>query len=127
MRMSSPTQLRGSEPMRLLLALLACVALGAPAAAQTQIRIVDALPPYLLSARLLDNGHFSITTRYTGEPKTLIYQEDGSGGPINYTSHIHFKVDDVIFQLPFELNPVTRDVPPEHPLQITQLYRDTVR
>jgi hypothetical protein len=102
--------------------LLAAVA----ASAQTRLSIVDALPPYLLSARLLDNGHFSITTRYAGAPKTLIYQDDGSGGPVNYTSHIHFKVDDVVFQLPYELDPVTRDAPPEHPLSITRLYRDTV-
>jgi len=116
--------------MKRTLALLTLVAtalvVAAPLAAQTRLSIVDALPPYLLSARLLDNGHFSITTKYTGEPKTLIYQEDGSGGPINYTSHVHFKVDDVIFQLPFELNPATREAPPEHPLTITALFRDTV-
>lgn len=112
--------------MKTFLTLLMMLAGALGATAQNRLSITDALPPYLLSARLLDNGHFSITTRYTGEPKTLIYQEDGSGGPINYTSHVHFKVDDVIFQLPFEMNPVTRDVPPENPLEITQLFRDTV-
>lgn len=115
------------KKLQILLATLATLIVPASQlAAQSRLAIVDALPPYLLTARLLDNGHFSITTRYTGEPKTLIYQEDGSGGPINYTSHVHFKVDDVIFQLPFELNPITRDVPPENPLAITRLYRDTV-
>lgn len=95
--------------------------------AQGRLSIVKVLSPYDLTATLLSNGHFSITTEYTGEVKTLIYQEDGSGGrPVNYTSHVHFKVDDVIFQLPYELNPITRDVPPQNPLTITRLYRDTV-
>lgn len=95
--------------------------------AQQSLSIVDALPPYDLTATLLANGHFSISTRYTGESKTLVYREDGTGGrPVNYTSHIHFKVDDVIFQLPYELNPVTREAPPQNPMTITQLFRDTL-
>lgn len=95
--------------------------------AQQSLSIVDALPPYDLTATLLGNGHFSISTRYTGESKTLVYREDGTGGrPVNYTSHIHFKVDDVLFQLPYELNPVTRETPPEHPMTITELFRDSV-
>lgn len=94
--------------------------------AQQSIRIADALPPYSLTATLLGNGHFSVSTRYTGPSKTLIYKEDGTGNrPVNYTSHIHFKVDDIIFQLPYELNPTTRTAPPEHPLKITELFRDT--
>lgn len=95
--------------------------------AQQSLSIVDALPPYDLTATLLGNGHFSISTRYTGESKTLVYREDGTGGrPVNYTSHVHFKVDDVLFQLPYELNPVTRENPPEHPMKITELFRDSV-
>lgn len=94
--------------------------------AQQTLRITDALPPYSLTATLLGNGHFSVSTRYTGESKTLIYREDGTGNrPVNYTSHVHFKVDDVVFQLPYELNPITRTTPPEHPLSITELFRDT--
>lgn len=95
--------------------------------AQQSLSIVDALPPYDLTATLLANGHFSVSTQYTGESKTLIYREDGTGSrPVNYTSHVHFKVDNVVFQLPYELNPATREAPPEHPLTITQLFRDTV-
>mgnify|MGYP000518914843 CR=1 FL=1 len=98
-----------------------------PGSAQSSLSIVDVLAPYDLSATLLSNGHFSITTRYTGEVKTLIYQEDGSGGrPVNYTSHIHFKVDDVIFQLPYEIDPVTRQSPPQNPLDVIGIFRDTV-
>ncbi len=95
--------------------------------AQSRLSIDKVLSPYDLSATLLSNGHFSITTEYTGEVKTLIYQEDGSGGrPVNYTSHVHFKVDDVIFQLPYELNPITRQSPPQNPLVVEQIYRDTL-
>jgi hypothetical protein len=100
---------------------------AARVASQTSLSIVDALPPYDLTAQLLANGHFSLSTRYTGTSKLIIYREDGSSNrPINYTSHVHFKVDDVIFQLPFEENPLTRQVPPDHPLTVTQLYRDTL-
>lgn len=100
---------------------------GSPLAAQSSLSIARALPPYDLTALLLANGHFSVSTRYTGEDKTLIYQEDGSGGrPVNYTSHIHFKVDDVIFHLPYELDPVTRETPPPNPVKVTGLFRDTL-
>ncbi len=113
--------------IRAILPLLLAVAAATGLRAQGDLVINDVLPPYHLSASLLANGHFSITTRYTGSPKMLVYQEDGSANkPVNYTSHIHFKVDDVLFALPFELNPGTREAPPEHPLQITRLYRDTV-
>lgn len=95
--------------------------------AQSSLSILDVLQPYDLSAILLSNGHFSVTTGYTGEDKTLIYQEDGSGGrPVNYTSHVHFKVDDILFQLPYELNPITRQSPPDNPLEVTGIRRDTI-
>ncbi|MBC8144781.1 MAG: hypothetical protein H7X80_04290, partial [bacterium] len=107
--------------------LLVFLLFALPLTAQTFLSLVDVLSPYRLSATLLNNGHFSISTMYTGVPKTLVYQESGSGGrPVNYTSHIHFKVDNVIFQLPYELNPITRDIPPQNPLTVTQLFRDTV-
>lgn len=110
-----------------LLLAVALLAAALPARAQTALSIVDVLPPYRLSATLLANGHFSISTLYTDSVKTLVYQEDGTGNrPVNYTSHIHFKVDDVIFQLPFELNPVTRESPPEHALKMDGLFRDTL-
>jgi len=112
---------------RLSILLLALTLPAMSASGQSALSIVDVLSPYDLTATLLANGHFSITTKYTGEPKTLIYQEDGSGGrPVNYTSHVHFKVDDVIFQLPYELNPITREAPPEHPLVVERIFRDTV-
>lgn len=111
----------------LLLLVAIIVSCAGSVSAQPFLKLVDVLPPYKLSATLLDNGHFSISTMYTDSAKTLVYQEDGSGGrPVNYTSHIHFKVDNVVFQLPYELNPATRDLPPLNPLTITQLYRDTV-
>lgn len=95
---------------------------------QTMLDLVDQLPPYLLSAKLLNNGHFSITTNYTGTSKTLIYREDGSGNrPVNYTSHIHVKVDDVVYQLPFEVDRTTDLPPPPNPLKVLRLYRDTVQ
>ena len=95
--------------------------------AQTRLELIDQLPPYLLNATLLNNGHFSITTNYTSETKTIIYREDGSGNrPVNYTSHVHIKVDDIIFQMPFENDPNTDLPPPPNPLKITKLYRDTV-
>lgn len=101
--------------------------LGTSLYGQSSLSISDVLPPYDLTATLLSNGHFSVTTKYTGEDKTLIYQEDGSGGrPVNYTSHIHFKVDDIIFQLPYELDPTTRQSPPANPLNVTRTFRDTV-
>ncbi|NQW29768.1 MAG: choice-of-anchor D domain-containing protein [Ignavibacteria bacterium] len=98
------------------------------AIAQTQLQLVDQLPPYNLTATLLNNGHFSVSTTYTGTSKTVIYSEDGSGNrPINYTSHIHVKVDNIVFQLPYELNPTTDAPPPPNPLKILRLFRDTVQ
>lgn len=80
-----------------------------------------------MSASLLSNGHFSVSTRYTGTSKTLIYKEDGTGNrPVNYTSHIHIKVDNTLFQLPFEVNPVTDFPPPLNPMTILGLFRDTI-
>jgi hypothetical protein len=107
--------------------LVAFVASVLPLRAQQSLTIVDALPPYNLTANLLSNGHFSLSTTYTGTSKSIIYREDGTGNrPVNFTSHIHFKVDDVVFQLPFELNPATRENPPENPVKITQLFRDSL-
>ena len=115
------------QTIRPLLSLALFLLVSGGLAAQSTLSIVDVLPPYNLSATLLSNGHFSVTTTYTGEVKTLIYQEDGSGGrPVNYTSHVHIKVDDIIFQLPYELNPVTRQTPPANPLTVENIYRDTV-
>jgi len=95
--------------------------------AQTSLSINDALPPYKLSALLLGNGHFAISTKYLGPSKTLIYQEDGTGNrPVNYTSHVHVKIDDVVFQLPFETDTVTQTAPPPNPMKILNLFRDTV-
>ena len=114
--------------MRLLAAIGALCLIGfGSMVSQTSLELVDQLPPYLLSARLLNNGHFSITTNYTSTTKTLIYREDGTGNrPVNYTSHIHVKVDDVVFQLPFESNPGTDLPPPPNPLKVLHLFRDTV-
>jgi hypothetical protein len=110
-----------------MVAVLLMIWMSVSAFAQTTLSIVDALPPYDLTATLLNNGHFSLSTKYTDTSKTIIYREDGSGNrPVNYTSHIHFKVDDVVFQLPYEQNPVTRTSPPDNPLKITQLFRDTL-
>lgn len=103
------------------------IALCSAASAQTSLDLIDKLPPYLMSAVLLNNGHFSVSTKYTGTSKTLIYKEDGTGNrPVNYTSHIHIKVDNTLFQLPFEVNPATDFPPPVNPLKILQLFRDTV-
>lgn len=91
------------------------------------LSIVDAVPPYKLTPTLLSNGHFSISTNYTSQSKTLIYREDGSGGrPVNYTSHFHVKVDDVVFQLGYEPDTATRVAPPAHPIKVEQIYRDTL-
>ncbi len=125
--MRPTTTMVSMNKLVLFVALMACVLVPLSAVAQQSLSILDALPPYDLTATLLANGHFSVSTEYTGEPKTLIYREDGTGGrPVNYTSHVHFKVDDIVFQLPYELNPVTRETPPDNPLTITQLFRDTV-
>ncbi|HLP27832.1 MAG TPA: hypothetical protein VK147_04265, partial [Candidatus Didemnitutus sp.] len=96
-------------------------------AAQTSLTLTDQLPPYLLSAVLLNNGHFAVSTGYTGTPKTIIYREDGTGNrPVNYTSHIHVRVDNVLFQLPFESDLTTDAPPPPNPLRLMRLFRDTV-
>lgn len=95
--------------------------------AQSSLSLTDQLPPYLLSAVLLNNGHFAISTGYTGTPKTLIYREDGTGNrPVNYTSHIHVRVDNVLFQLPFESDLTTDAPPPPNPLRLMRMFRDTV-
>ncbi len=113
---------------RSILAVFCCfLAFISSAHAQTSLDLTDKLPPYLMSALLLNNGHFSVSTRYTGTSKTLIYKEDGTGNrPVNYTSHIHIKVDNTLFQLPFEVNPATDFPPPVNPMRILGLFRDTV-
>jgi len=114
-------------PKTMLIVMGILLALLTTATAQTSLDLTDKLPPYLMSASLLNNGHFSVSTRYTGTSKTLIYKEDGTGNrPVNYTSHIHIKVDNTLFQLPFEVNPATDFPPPVNPLKILQLFRDTV-
>jgi len=121
---SPPAPLIRMRGVYLLLVAALCLC---TAQAQTSLDLVDKLPPYLMSAQLLNNGHFSISTQYTGTPKTLIYKEDGTGNrPVNYTSHIHIKVDNTLFQLPFEVNPATDFPPPVNPLKIIALFRDTV-
>ncbi|MCO6465988.1 MAG: choice-of-anchor D domain-containing protein [Bradyrhizobiaceae bacterium] len=98
-----------------------------PVQGQTALDLVDQMPPYLLSAKILNNGHFSITTNYTGTSKTLIYREDGTGNrPVNYTSHIHVKVDDVVYQMPYEVDRTTDLPPPPNPMKVLYLFRDTV-
>jgi hypothetical protein len=95
--------------------------------AQQSLELVDKLPPYRLSATLLNNGHFSVATNYTGTLKQLIYREDGTGNrPINYTSHIHIKIDNDVYQLPFEINQATDQPPPPRALTIRRLFPDTV-
>lgn len=102
---------------------LACI----PASAQSSLSIVDALPPYLLSCRFTNNGHFSISTKYTGTPTTIIYREDGTGNrPVNYTSHVHLYVDGVVYQMAYEEDTTTRTAPPPHPLAVKRMYPDTV-
>jgi hypothetical protein len=98
------------------------------ASSQSSLSIVDALAPYKLNPILLANGHFSITTNYyPDKTRGIIYQEDGSSGrPVNYTSHYHLRVDDVVYQLPYEEDTATRTAPPPHPIKVTQLYRDTI-
>lgn len=102
------------------------VVLTIAAPAQSSLSIVDALPPYLLSAFLLNNGHFSITTAYTGTSKPLIYREDGTGNrPVNYTSHVHIKVDNTVYKMPYELDETT-GLPPTNQISVLRLFRDTV-
>ncbi|MBK6292849.1 MAG: hypothetical protein IPF59_14070 [Ignavibacteria bacterium] len=74
--------------------------------AQTSLTLTDQLPPYLLSAVLLNNGHFAVSTGHTGTPKTIIYREDGTGNrPVNYTSHIHVRL--TTSSSSFRLNPIS--------------------
>ncbi len=96
--------------------------------AQTSLTIVDALPPYALNPVLLSNGHFSISTNYTAPVnKSLIYKEDGtSGRPVNYTSHFHIRIDDIVYQLQYELDTATLVSPPPHPIITQRIFRDTV-
>ena len=102
-------------------------ALSASVVAQTSLSLTDQLPPYLMSAVLLNNGHFAVSTAYTGQPKTVTYREDGTGKrPVNYTSHIHIRVDSVLFQLPFEVDLVADVPPPPNPLRLIRMFRDTV-
>ncbi len=107
-----------------LIAALACAA--AVGTAQTSLSIVDALPPYRLSAILQGNGHFSVATSYTGEPKPLIYREDGTGNrPVNFTSHLHIRVDGVVYKMPYEVDETT-GLPPANQIAVRGLFRDTV-
>lgn len=115
--------------MRTLRSIITCaiaLTMSVPLMAQSSLSIVDALPPYLLSAFLLNNGHFSITTAYTGVSKPLIYREDGTGNrPVNYTSHVHIKVDNTVYKMPYELDETTGQ-PPTNQMQVQRLFRDTV-
>lgn len=98
--------------------------------AQQELKLEDMLPPYLLDAVVLKNGHFYINTSYldpTIDPKSLIYNEDGNGiTPPNFTSHVHLMIDSIIFQLPFEDNPNTEMPPPQNSLTVSRLFRDTL-
>ncbi len=84
---------------------------------------------YKFTAGLLKNGHFFINTKYAADTTNqLIYREDNTGlKPINYTSFVHFKIDNYIFQLPFENNPATQFPPPENQIIVTGLFRDTIQ
>lgn len=95
---------------------------------QQEISLNDVVPPYKFTARLLSNGHFYITTKYIGDTsKPIIYFEQESDiRPVNYTSHIHFRINGKIFQLPFEQNPATQLPPPENTLIVQRLFRDTL-
>ncbi len=97
---------------------------------QQELELRDVLPPYLFDAVVLKNGHFYINTSYLdpdADPKSLIYHEDDGGiTPPNFTSHVHLMIDSIIFQLPFEENPATEMPPPENPLTVSKLFRDTL-
>ncbi len=97
---------------------------------QQSLELVNVFPStYKFTAGLLRNGHFYINTKYIGDTtKQLIYREANTGiTPINYTSHVHFKIDNIVFQLPFESDTVTQLPPPPNQLQITSLFRDSVQ
>ncbi len=98
--------------------------------AQQELKLEDMLPPYLLDAVILKNGHFYAKTSYlnpSDDPKSLIYSEDGGGiTPPNFTSHVHLMIDGIIFQLPFEENPTTEMPPPQNSLTVSRLFRDTL-
>lgn len=122
-----PTSRRFVRTVGCLMSAIVVMLAGVAVQAQPSLDLTDKLPPYLMSALLLNNGHFSVSTRYTGEAKTLIYKEDGTGGrPVNYTSHMHIKVDETVFQLPFEVDPTTDFPPPRNPMRVMELFRDTV-
>ena len=102
------------------------VALSISAVAQSSLSLDDQLPPYRLSAFLLSNGHFAVSTAYTGTLKPLIYREDGSGNrPVNYTSHLHVKVDGVVYKMGYEVDEAT-GAPPPNMIRVLGLFRDTV-
>ncbi len=123
-----PRRVQRGVARSIWLILATCFLLSTAVYAQTKLDLVDQLPPFLLSAQILSNGHFSITTNYTGTNKTLIYREDGTGNrPVNYTSHLHVNVDGVVFQLPFEVDRTTDFPPPPNPLTVLRLFRDTVQ
>lgn len=98
--------------------------------AQQELKLDDMLPPYLLDAVVLKNGHFYINSSYldpTDDPKSLVYNEDDNGiTPPNFTSHVHLMIDSIIFQLPFEEDPNTEMPPPQNPLTVSRLFRDTL-
>lgn len=110
--------------------ILALIIVPSMLPAQQELKLEDMLPPYLLDAVVLKNGHFYINTSYldpTDDPKSLIYNEDGNGiTPPNFTSHVHLMIDNIIFQLPFEDDPSTEMPPPQNPLTVSRLFRDTL-
>lgn len=97
---------------------------------QQELKLEGMLPPYLLDAVVLKNGHFHISTSYldpSDDPKSLIYHEDGNGvTPPNFTSHVHLMIDNIIFQLPFEDDSNTEMPPPQNSLTVSRLFRDTL-
>jgi hypothetical protein len=111
-----------------LIIILAFLLLLGTIRSQQELSINDALPPYKLSATLLNNGHFFITTKYIQDStKLLIYRElQSDTRPINYTSHIHVMIDSIVFQFPYENNSATGFPPPANVLKIEQLFRDTI-
>ncbi len=110
--------------------ILALIIIPSLLPAQQELKLENMLPPYLLDAVVLKNGHFYINTSYldpTDDPKSLIYNEDGNGvTPPNFTSHVHLMIDNIIFQLLFEDDPNTEMPPPQNPLTVSRLFRDTL-
>ena len=113
--------------MKRIFQILILLLIIAPSLLQSQqeLKLEGMLPPYLLDAVVLKNGHFHISTSYldpSDDPKSLIYHEDGNGiTPPNFTSHVHLMIDNIIFQLPFEDDPNTEMPPPQNSL-IVQRY-----